>query len=84
MNLHVSPEFLWHVAGVNHFPQVNVCALVRREQPDWEPSCIIVDACAAEIAAIQMEFPSAVCTFICHWHAQSAWKKQLYQKVGLG
>lgn len=52
---------------------------VRREKPDWEPSCILVDACAAEIAAIQMTFPSTVCPFI--WHAQSAWKKQLFQKV---
>ncbi|KAK9903370.1 hypothetical protein WJX75_003957 [Coccomyxa subellipsoidea] len=53
---------------------------VRQEQPDWDPSCILVDACAAEIAAIQTTFPSSVWPFICHWHAQAAWKKQLFQK----
>ncbi|CAL8465892.1 g5428 [Coccomyxa elongata] len=53
---------------------------VRQEQPDWDPSCILVDACAAEIAATEMSFPSSVWPFICHWHAQAAWKKQLFHK----
>lgn len=54
---------------------------VRRKMPEWEPLAVLVDACDAEIAAVKCAFTMAVSVFLCHWHVQRAWKKQLYAKV---
>lgn len=51
--------------------------------PLWEPLAVLVDACDAEIAAVKCAFALAVLVFLCHWHVQRAWKKQLYAKVCL-
>lgn len=39
------------------------------------------DACDAEITAVEHAFMREVLMFLCHWHAQRSWKKQLYLKV---
>ena len=54
---------------------------VRKTKADWQPSAVLVDACDAEIAAVKQAFTLAVPVFLCHWHVQKAWKKQLYAKV---
>ena len=54
---------------------------VRKTKADWLPSAVLVDACDAEIAAVKQAFTLAVAVFLCHWHVQKAWKKQLYAKV---
>lgn len=49
--------------------------------PEWQPSAILTDACDAEIAAVGHAFNRNVLVFLCHWHVQRSWKKQLYLKV---
>ena len=51
--------------------------------PEWKPLAVLVDACDAEIAAVNCAFALGVHVFLCHWHVQRAWKKQLYAKVFL-
>ena len=58
------------------------CAQVRKEMPDWEPSCFLMDAADGEIAAVETVFPRWVKIFLCHWHVQRSLKKQLFIKVG--
>lgn len=54
---------------------------VRQEMPEWQPMAILVDASDAEISAIQHAFKGDAAVFLCHWHVQRSWKKQLYNKV---
>ena len=49
--------------------------------PEWQPSAILTDACDAEITAVEHAFMRKVLVFLCHWHVQRSWKKQLYLKV---
>ena len=49
--------------------------------PGWLPSCILIDASKAEIAAIRSVFGEKVKIFICTWHMHKAVKKHLLQKV---
>ena len=57
-------------------------AQVQEYMPEWEPSCFLVDAADAEIAAIGAVFGSAVKIFLCFWHVQRAWRANLCTKVG--
>ncbi|CAL8469419.1 g8960 [Coccomyxa elongata] len=45
------------------------------------PSAVLVDACDAESAAVRHAFDFKVAVFLCHWHVQKAWKKQLWAKA---
>jgi hypothetical protein len=54
---------------------------VRDSQRDWQPSAVIIDASPTEIAAVKTAFGLGMKLFLCCWHVQRAWQKQLVAKV---
>lgn len=56
---------------------------IRENDPEWNPSAMIMDASDAEISATQLAFGFSMPIFICHWHWQRSVKKQLFLKVKL-
>jgi hypothetical protein len=53
---------------------------MREYCSSWSPSCIMIDACPAEIAAIRLALPNTQ-IFLCHWHVEKAFNKKLHEKV---
>jgi hypothetical protein len=58
-------------------PTVVVPLQMKRHDPDWVPSCFMIDASKAEMAAIRTAFAGTVPYFICTWHVHKAASKQL-------
>ncbi len=74
---YVDPPFA--LAGADRYKDVML--QMKRHDPDWAPSCFMIDASQAEMAAIRAAFADTMPFFICTWHMHKATSKNLKQMV---
>jgi hypothetical protein len=60
---------------------VQLFAKVQKKQPGWQPPFILCDALGAGIKAVQLVYGPQTKVFLCHWHVQRSWQKNLVHKV---
>ena len=67
----------WCVDWALGFEAIHAVAQVLKAKPDWEPRCFLVDADAAQLAAIRATFGINTKIYFCHYHMWKAWQAKI-------